>query len=91
MFDILLTTVLSICFSIANDPILIASPYPFNTSKPSQIECFSNDRGTILSLTIIAVMIDNDKNNRVLETSKDNVKNNECIILTVSVPFNYSK
>ncbi|CAF1305345.1 unnamed protein product [Rotaria sordida] len=91
MFNIFLINLLSIHFSIANDPIIIASPYPFNTSETSYIECFSNDQGIILSLTIIATMIDIDKNISSLKYSKDNIKNNESIILTISTPFNYSK
>ncbi|CAM2698361.1 unnamed protein product [Rotaria socialis] len=81
----------SINFSIANDPILIASPYPFNTSKSSDLECFSNDQGIIQSLTIIAPMLDIGKNTPLLLSSKENVKNNASITLKIPTPFNYSK
>ncbi|CAF1501069.1 unnamed protein product [Rotaria sp. Silwood1] len=91
MFNTFLISLLSIHFSIANDPILIASPYPFNTSETSHIECFSNDQGIILSLTIIAAMIDIDRNASPLQYSKDNIENNGSIILTIPAPFNYSK
>ncbi|CAF3742874.1 unnamed protein product [Rotaria magnacalcarata] len=82
---------MSINFSIANDPILIASPYPFNTSKSSDLECFSNDQGIIQSLTIIAPMLDIGKNTPLLLSSKENVKNNASITLKIPPPFNYSK
>ncbi|CAF4053795.1 unnamed protein product, partial [Rotaria sp. Silwood2] len=91
MFNIFLIGFLSIDFSIADDPIIIASPYPFNTSETSHIKCISNDQGIILSLTIIAAMIDIDKNISSLQYSKDNIKNNESIILTIPALFNYSK
>jgi len=91
MFHILLIIFLSIDFSISNNPILIASPYPFNTSKSSHIECFSNDQGIILSLKIIATMFNLDKNNPLLEYSKDNITKNGSIILIIPAPFNYSE
>ncbi|CAF0765025.1 unnamed protein product [Adineta steineri] len=72
-----------------NDPILIASPYPFNTSKLSHIECFSNDQGIILSLTIIARML--DKNISSLQYTKDNIIRNGSITLIIPTPFNYSE
>lgn len=91
MFHVLLIIFLSIDFSISNNPILIASPYPFNRSKSSRIECFSNDQGIILSLKIIATMFNLDKNNPLLEYSKDNITKNGSIILIIPAPFNYSE
>ena len=60
-------------------------------SETSRIECFSNDQGIILSLTIIATMLDIDKTNPSLQYSKDNISKNESIILIIPAPFNYSK
>lgn len=91
MFYVLLIIFLSIDFTISNNPILIASPYPFNTSESSRIECFSNDQGIILSLTIIATMLDIDKPHPPIEYSKNDLTKNESIILTIPAPFNYSE
>jgi len=76
---------------MSNNPILIASPYPFNTSESSRIECFSNDQGIILSLSIIATMLDINKNNPSLKYTKDNTTKNGSIILIIPTLFNYSE
>jgi hypothetical protein len=91
MFVILLIILLSIDISITNDPILIASPYPFNRSESSHIQCFSNDQGIILSLTIIASMLDIHKNSSSLQYTKDNITKNGSIVLIIPAPFNYSQ
>ncbi|UJR30080.1 hypothetical protein I4U23_017622 [Adineta vaga] len=75
---------------ITNDPILIASPYPFNTSKSSSFECFSNDQGIILSLTIIATMF-NTTSTSSLKTTEENIIHNGSIVLTIPILFNYSQ
>jgi hypothetical protein len=91
MFHVLLIILLSINFSISNNPILIAWPYPFNTSESSRIECFTNDQGIILSLTIIATILDIDKTNPSLKYSKHDITKNGSIILILPVLFNYSE
>jgi len=91
MLVILLIILLSIDISITNDPILIASPYPFNRSESSHIQCFSNDQGIILSLTIIASMLDIHKNSSLLQYTKDNITKNGSIVLIIPAPFNYSQ
>ena len=77
-----------IVFILADDPILIASPYPFNTSKSSHIQCFSHDESIIFSLTIIATMSDMSS---TLQSTKDNLIHNESVVLTIPVMFNYSQ
>jgi hypothetical protein len=91
MFVILLIIFLSIDISIPNNPILIASPYPFNRSESSHIQCFSNDQGIILSLTIIASMLDIHKNSSLLQYTQDNITKNGSIVLIIPAPFNYSQ
>jgi hypothetical protein len=78
-------------FSISNNPILLASPYPFNTSESSRVECFSNDQGIIQSLSIIATMLNHNQNNPSLKSSEDNITKNGSIILIIPTPFNYSQ
>ena len=81
----------SACQSAVNNPILIGSPYPFNTSESSRIECFSNHLGAILSMIIIAPMLNIDKNISSLKYSQNNITNNRSIILTIFAPFNYTQ
>ena len=91
MLSILLIIFLQLKYSFSNDPLLIASPYPFNTSKSSRIQCFSNDQGIILSLTIVATMLDINQNNPSLQTSENNITKNGSVILTIPTAFNYSE
>jgi hypothetical protein len=96
MFHILLITLLLRDVLTAQNlfdynPILIATPYPFNRSESSRIECFSNDQSMISSMTIIVLMLDNDKNSPPLKSSQNNLTNNGSIILTIAAPFNYSQ
>jgi hypothetical protein len=88
MFYVLLIILFSFDSSHTNHPILIAKPYPFNRSETSRIECFSNDQGIILSLTIIATMLDMNLN---LQSNENNIIKNGSIILIIPAPFNYSK
>jgi hypothetical protein len=91
MFHVLLIILFIFNYSHSNQPILIAKPYPFNRSETSHIECFSNDQGIILSLTIIATMLEIDFNSPSLQSSRNNIIKNGSIILTIPAPFNYSK
>jgi hypothetical protein len=91
MFSALFITSLTIDVFVANEPLLIASPYPFNASKSSHIQCFSNDQSIILSLTITATMLATDTNTSSLQTTEDNVAKNGSIVLAIPALFNYSR
>jgi hypothetical protein len=91
MFYVLLINLLLINFCDANNPILIASPYPFNTSQTSHIECFTNDQSILLSLTITPTMLDTNNTIPSLQSTKDNIVKNGSVVLTIPPPFNYSQ
>lgn len=67
--------------------MLVASPYPFNSSKTSQITCFSDDQGIVQSMNILAKMSDSS----VLQSSTENVTQNGSVVLMIPAPFNYSQ
>jgi hypothetical protein len=96
MFEVLVIEVLLIGMSligtfVAVRPVLMASPYPFNRSESTLIECFSNDLGIIHSVTIIAELLNNDPSISLLKVTKTNVTNNRSIVLVIPAPFNYSQ
>ena len=75
----------------ANRPILLAKPYPFNRSESSRIECFSNDQSLILSLTILATILDDNLKSSSFQSTSNNITKNGSIILNIPAPFNYSQ
>ena len=78
--------------SHTNQTILLAQPYPFNRSESSRIECFTNDQSLILSLTILATLLDNNlKSFSSFQSTANNVTRNGSIILNIPAPFNYSQ
>lgn len=78
--------------SHANQPILLAKPYPFNRSESSRIECFTNDQSLILSLTILVTLLDNTfKSSSSFQSTANNITKNGSIVLNIPSPFNYSQ
>lgn len=76
---------------LQDGPILIATPYPFNASKSTRLECFSNEQGPIFSLVIVADMTDEYSDLLPLKSVRTNVTNNGSVVLNISAPFNYSQ
>ena len=96
MFEVLAIEVLLIGLFlvetfIATRPVVMAFPYPFNRSESTRIECFSNDLGTIHSITILAELLDTDPSTNLLRVTKTNVTNNRSIVYIIPAPFNYSR
>jgi len=91
MLHVLLIIFLQLNYSLMNNPLLIAIPYPFNTSISSQIICFTNDQGPILSMNILAMILYSHTDNPLLKNSKDNIDKNGSLILNLPTHFNYSQ
>lgn len=91
MFHALLITLGSLVAFVASEPLLVASPYPFNTSKSSHIECFSNDQGSVLSLTITASLLPAVADTSSLQATNQSVVRNGSVVLTIPALFNYSQ
>ena len=91
VIEVLLIGISLIETFVAVRPVLMASPYPFNRSQSTRVECFSNDLGIIHSVTITAELLDTDPSTSLLKVTKTNVTNNRSIVLVIPAPFNYSQ
>lgn len=77
--------------TIIDEPLLLATPYPFNATEPSKIECFTNDLNNIRLMTLVAHLIQTDQGNSLLKSIGHNLTNNGSVHLTIESPFNYSQ
>ena len=93
MFETLLLLIIVVDFTAnqnlgGHHPILVASPYPFNSSEAARVRCFTNEQGVVLSLTITA---DLDASTAPLRSAEKELSNNGSVTLDIVAPFNYSR
>ena len=75
---------------LTDSPIIIATPYPFNASETSYIQCYSNEIGFVRSLSVITSATNSNITMNNLKSFAANVSNNGSISLIIPSPFNYS-